>query len=238
MFRRLDPRIRLFAWVALSLLSMLYTRLEATAVLIVIMYLGWYSAGEVRQLVRFTLGLIPFLVIISIISLFPTFDVMRAVQMALRYYVLLGSTMLIMATTSYGEITNALRNLGRGKPRFVNLPLEVFSLVFGLAFLTVPIASEEWQSVKEVQRARGMDLRHGNRIQQVRHGLDLIQPLILRILDRIRHFGMSIITLGYSPFAPRSLYREMALTRTDRVVAIAITSLVAAGIVLRSLVAL
>ena len=36
--------------------------------------------------------------------------------------------------------------------------------------------------------------------------LELIQPLILRILDRIRHFGMSIITLGYSPFVPRSLY--------------------------------
>lgn len=222
-------------WIALSALSMTFQRLEPMAALIALMAVSWISAKAGMRLVRFTLGLLPFLVIISIISLFPSMDPVRSIQMAVRYYVLLGSTTLVMATTSYGEITHAMRNLGRGRLRFLHKPIELFSLVFGLAFLTVPIAGEEWQSVKEVQRARGMDISMGGRVQQVRRGLQLIQPLILRILDRVRFFGTSIITLGYDPLASRTLYREMVMTQTDRVVLGACLGLMACGIMMRIL---
>jgi energy-coupling factor transport system permease protein len=233
LFKSLDPRVRMFWWIAMSLLAMLFSRIEPALVLALLMAVGWVSVNAFGKLVRFTLGLLPFLVIISVISLFPTMDVPRALRMAVRYYVLLGSTMLIMATTTYGEITNALRNVGRGRLSFMSISLELFALLFGLAFLTVPIASEEWDSVKEVQRARGVDMSLGNRFTQVKRGLELIQPLILRILDRIRFFGISIITLGYNPFAPRSLYRELVMSHTDRLALGTALGLVALGFVLR-----
>ena len=230
LFKQFDPRIRLLWWLAASALAMTFRRVEPLGLLILLICWGWLSVGAGRQLLRFTIGLLPFLVIISIISLFPSLDVQRSIRMALRYFALLATTTLVISTTSYGEITNALRNLARGRVRFLHKPVELFSLVFGLAFLTVPLASEEWQSVKEVQRARGMDIGLGGRFQQVRRGLDLLQPLILRILDRIRHFGISIITLSYNPFASRTLYRELALTRVDRISLWACLALLVSGI--------
>ncbi|MFH1086042.1 MAG: hypothetical protein V1772_09800, partial [Chloroflexota bacterium] len=98
-----------------------------------------------------------------------------------------------------------------------------------------PIAGEEWQAVREVQRARGVDLALGSRLEQVRRGLELVQPLILRILDRVRSFGISIIILGYDPFGRRTLYRELALARRDHVVLWASLALVAVAIALRVL---
>ena len=87
--------------------------------------------------------------------------------------------------------------------------------------------------MREVQRARGVDLSMGSRWNQVKRGLELVQPLILRILDRIRFFGISIITLGYNPMAPRSLYHELVMTRTDRIALYTTLGVVLAGVVVR-----
>lgn len=232
MFQDLDPRVRLLWWLSISILAMVLDTAKATIILIFALYLSWRWADMVRQLVRFTLGLIPFLVVITIVSLFPTFDLERGLQMALRYYVLVGSTILVMNTTSYGELTTAFRNLRHPRIRFLEKPIEVFSLVFSLAFLTVPVAAEEWASLKEAQRARGVDLSVGNRLIQARRGLAMLQPLVLRILERIKNFGIAIVMYGYNPFETRTLFRPLKFSRVDKKIASTITVVTVIGAIL------
>lgn len=232
MFQKLDPRVRLLWWLSISIVAMVLRTTEITAVLIFPMYLGWQSAGEVKRLVRFTFGLIPFLLVISVVSLFPTFDIERAMQMSMRYYVLLGMTTLILNTTNYGELTNAFRNLRSQRLKLLEKPLEVFSFIFGLAFLTVPIAAKEWEDLKEVQRMRGSDLAGGNKLIQVRRGLAMLQPLLLRILERIKHFSIAVIMYGYNPFEERTLYNPLKLSRADKRVAAVILAITVTGVVL------
>jgi energy-coupling factor transporter transmembrane protein EcfT len=232
MFQRLDPRVRLLWWAAISVVAMVFRTTEATVVLVLPMYLGWQLAGMTDRFLKFTLRLIPFLLFISLISLFPTFDVERAIRMSLRYYTLLGSTSLILATTSYAELTTALRNFRHPRLSFLDRPLEVFAFVFGLAFSSVPFAAEEWQTLKETQRACGLDLDRGNKLQQVRCGLRMLQPLVLRIFKRIEYLFIAIIMYGYHPFKTRTHYRPLVLSRVDRRVASLIAATSAVGIAL------
>lgn len=232
MFQRLDPRIRLLWWIAISVVAMVLQTTEATVVLVLPMYLGWQAAGMIDKFVKFTLRLIPFLLFISLVSLFPTFEVERAIRMSLRYYTLLGSTSLILATTSYAELTTALRNFRHPRFSFLEKPLEVFAFVFGLAFSSVPFAAEEWQSLKETQRACGVDLDRGNKIQQVRCGLGMLQPLVLRIFKRVEYLFIAIIMYGYHPFKTRTCYRPLKLSRVDKQVASLITSATVIGVTL------
>ena len=227
MFQKLDPRVRLLWWLAISLLAMAFNSVTATIVLLFALCLSWQTAGLLKKLTRFTIGLTPFLVVITAISLFPTFELDRGIRMALRYYVLLGATTLVMATTSYADLTNALRNL-----RHASKSLEVFSLIFGLAFLTVPLTAEEWIRMKEVQRIRGVDLARGSRIAQVRRGLVMLQPLLLRILERIKLFSVAVIVYGYNPFESRTLYQPLIMSRWDKRVAFALTASISVGVIL------
>jgi len=232
MFQMLDPRARLVWWLCISILAMSFRSIEATALLGIPMIISWLTAGKTKDLLLFTIRLIPFLIVISLVSLFPSFDFERAIRMALRFWVLLGATFLVMATTSYGELSNALRNISHPKLGFLEKPLEVFSLIFSLAFLTVPIAAEEWQSLKEAQRTRGVDLSSGNRLQQVRLGMEMLQPLLLRILERIKNFSIAVILYGYNPFKERTLYNQLFLKKTDKIVVFVISSITTISIVL------
>jgi energy-coupling factor transporter transmembrane protein EcfT len=210
---------------------MVFRTMEAAVVLILPMYLGWQAAGMIDRLLKFTVRLIPFLLFISLVSLFPTFDIMRAIRMSLRYYTLLGSTTLILATTSYAELTTALRNLRHPRLAFLDRPVEVFAFLFGLAFSSVPFAAEEWQSLKETQRSCGVDLDRGNKLKQVRCGLSMLQPLVLRIFKRIEYLFIAIILYGYHPFRARTYYRPLTLSRSDKQVGSLIAAVAAAGIV-------
>lgn len=229
-FQKLDPRVRLLWWVCISLLAMVFATAEATVVLILLLYLGWKAARLEGRLVRFTLGLIPFLFFVTIVSLFPSFEIERGIRMALRYYILLGATTLILNTTGFGELTNALRNLRHDRFRFLEKPLDVFSLVFGLALMFLPSAAGEWESLKEAQRGRGVDL--GSRLQQIRRGLEMFKPLFLRTMDRLKYLCIAIVVYGYAPGQPRTLYRRLKLSPVDRIVAGMITAIAVIGVVL------
>lgn len=230
MFQKFDPRVRLLWWVCISLLAMVFVTAEATAILIFFLYLSWKAARLEGRLVRFTLGLIPFLFFITIVSLFPTFEVERGMRMALRYYVLLSATTLILNTTGFGELTNALRNTRHHRLRFLDKPLDVFSLVFGLALMFLPVAGEEWENLKETQRVRGIDL--GGKLQQVRRGLEMFKPLFLRTMDRLKDLCIAIVVYGYDPRQPRTLYRRLKLSPQDKKVAFGITAITMIGITL------
>lgn len=229
-FQRLDPRVRLQWWICISLLAMVFATAQATTALIFVLYLGWRAAGQEKRLLRFALGLTPFLFFITLVSLFPTFDLTRAIKMALRYFVLLGSARLIMATTGYGELTNAIRNLRSDRLKFLEKPLDVVSLIFGVAFLSFPVAAEEWERIKQNQRARGISL--GSKVQEVRRGLEMFRPLFLRTMDRLKNLCIAIVIYGYDPFQRRTLYQRLVLSPQEKVISIAMTAVTALAAVL------
>lgn len=232
MFKAIDPRVHLLIWVCLSILAMIFHTVIWLAGLALFMVFLWIAARRTKALVKFTIGLLPFLVVISIISLFPTFDYNRSIYMGLRYYVLLGSTINVMNELSYGELTNAFRNLKYPKIPQADKFIETFSLLFGLAFLTVPMTAEEWERMKEIQKTRGIDIAQGSKIQQVRAGLGLLSPLMLRVFDRIKNFSIAVILYGYNPFAPRTQYRVLTLNRLDKQIMFISISIVLLGVIL------
>jgi energy-coupling factor transport system permease protein len=232
MFKTTDPRVFLLVWVSLSFLAMIFHSVLPLIGLAVIMVLLWIAASRTKALVKFTIGLVPFLVIISLISLFPSFDYDRAVYMGLRYYVLLGSTILVMNFLSYGDLTNAFRNLKTPLLSKADTFIETFSFLFGLAFLTVPMTADEWSRMKEIQKTRGIDIAQGSKIQQVRAGLGLISPLVLRVFDRIKNFSIAVILYGYNPFAPRSQYRVLTLSKQDKQISFVSLGIVIIGVIL------
>ena len=196
--------------------------------------LAWVLSGMGKKFVVFTLKLMPFLVIIGVVSLFPSFNYARSAQMALRYVVMLGSTMLIMSTMSYEQMSNAIRHLRIKRFPKLNTPLEIFALTFGLSFSTVPIAAEEWHRLKEIQRSRGVDIDKGNMISQVKNGLAMLQPLALRVFKRIEGFAKTIIVSGYDFNVDRTFFHPLNLSVAEKVTTISLLGTAAISVFLTS----
>ena len=230
----LDPRVRMLWWVAISILAMVSNSLTAAIVLVLVLSISWIWTGHGDKFVRFAIGLIPFLVVVSIVSLYPTFDVGRAILMCTRYLVLLGATRLFLMITPFNELINGIRNLPH--PRRFNRGLELVAFLLGFSLMSIPLAEREWEEMKERLRMRGIDLEEGSRVQKVRNGLRMLGPLVLRVFDRMKCFFIAVIQYGYDPMSTRSIYHVLVLQRQDKIMAVVITSLTTIGIIANLLI--
>lgn len=216
-FTQLDPRIRLLWWASVSILVINLARMELIIVVMCFMYIGWHSANMTKQLWRYTISITPFTLFIGLMTIYPHFDLDYTVRMMLRFYTMFGATTLTLITLTYGELTNAIRNMYHPRLSFLERPLEIFSFMFGIAFLAIPLAKEEWEKIKEVQKARGVDITQGSRFKRTRAGIAMFQPLALRMLEgRMKHFILAAIMYGYSPFEKHTQYSQPTLSYRDK----------------------
>lgn len=225
--REFDPRVRLFWWFAVSMTAMFINNLAGTTVVLLLVGICWVMTGHWKQFIRFIIGMIPLLIMIGAISLYPTFDLARSVRMSFRYLVLLGATRLFLLTTDYGEMTKGIRNISH---RF-RQTLELSSFMLGYAMGSVPLGEEAWNSLKVRLRMRGVDIEEGNRIQRVRSGFRVLRPLILEIFERLRQQFEATLLYGYDPLKPRTLYAVLTMEKRDRIATAVIAVFSIAGVV-------
>lgn len=144
--------------------------------------------------------------------------------MALRVTIYVAMGLVFLSATSVEELTAAFRSLG--------LP---YSLGFAMStsFRLVPTFIDTTKAVSEAQRARGLDLEHGNPISRARRHLPLFVPIIASCIRRANSMAMALEARGFGARARRTSLRGATLRRCEWLVILILAVLAAAAIALR-----
>ena len=216
--RRLDPRTKLWIGLCASLMVMLPLERLAVFIALYLLFLGWARLlpSALRQLWRMRWIL---LILFGLDALLVSLEL--AVTVTLRLAMLAGVFSLLFATTTPAEFTLALEKLG--------LPYR-YAFSLGLAFQSLNLLDEEWNSILEAQRARGAlrplhSWREG--LRQVSDLVALTVPAVVLTTKRAWSITEAAYARGFdSP--ERITYQTLRLTVLD-IIGMALATLVGGG---------
>jgi len=144
-----------------------------------------------------------------------TFGLVYGLGMALRILVMIGAPLLLIMTTTMGELAGALVKLG--------VPYKA-AFTFGLSVRLVPSLADEMVTIKEAQSARGLELDKGGLISRVKGYIPILIPLMLRAFELSDRMSVAMGLKGFGS-GKRTSYRRFELERRD-VVALVLSALV------------
>lgn len=203
--RKVDPRIKLMLALVASLAVML------TLERLVIFWIGYLIFLAVQRLLLEFFRLIwriKWLLLVLFILDYFLVDLELAVAVTLRLSLMSGVFIVLVATTTPGEVGLALESLG--------LPYR-YAFSLGLAFQSLTIMDEEWRAIQEAQRSRGMQLNFTGLRQLARNVGDLVAftvPAIVLTTKRAWSITEAAYARGFD--APhRSVYHRLQLKPVD-----------------------
>lgn len=235
-FRQLDPRVRLVWMLAMSILAMIWVRPEPLIILMITLIPVWALARLTKRMTTASIRLTPYLLFLLLLQLVPRFifgrlsepylfriwemdlskaELMKGVVETLRFFIMLQSAQVLLQTTDFGELTAGIRQVVPLKVEGVNRFMEVIAFLLGIAYQSVPLLAAEINTMVEVQRARGIDVMKGGRLQQVRKLVRMCVPLFIRSLELAKGSGLALLNYAFSPTQPRSVYRELRMQKSD-----------------------
>lgn len=232
----LDPRIRLIWMLAISTIVLRYREVPPVLVVIASQVLVWILARRVVSMLRASVGIGAFMLFVAVLQFLAgllteswQIALYRASLEALRYFVMASAAVVLFQTTDATEIGAALRKFKhRRAPNMWNTLAEGFAFAVSFAYQLIPLIAREISGIAEVQRARGVGVREGTRMQQVRKLLSMTGPLFTRTLDLVRTGSLAMLNYGYSPLTPRTNYLELRYRLRDWIALVGIVAAVAA----------
>ena len=212
--RRLDPRAKLWTGLCASLMVMLPLERLGVFIAVYLIFTGWARLlpATLHQIWRMRwILLILFALDVWLVSL------ELAVIVTLRLVMLAGVFSLLFATTTPAEFTLALEKLG--------LPYR-YAFSLGLAFQSLNLLEEEWNSILEAQRSRGALHERGTlrRLGSWREGFRQISDLVALtvpavVLTTKRAWSITEAAYARGFDSPRRVaYRILRLSFADIIV--------------------
>ncbi|MBU0624028.1 MAG: energy-coupling factor transporter transmembrane protein EcfT [Candidatus Thermoplasmatota archaeon] len=223
---RMDPRVKIVAVATLSLLALIMSHLVyllvLAAVMVVLILLG--RASFQKSMLAF--GYV-FRVMALIVVLWPIFNpggtpvvfelgpiritepgIMAGIATAVRIFCLAASWYLLMFTTSQRDLVRGLVKMGL---RFD------FGLSLAIALRFLPTFSAIVESIKDAQRARGMELDKGNLRKRARDYVAVLVPTIITALKMADMLSLALQSRAYGARADRTYVRELKMRAGDYV---------------------
>jgi len=213
--RQVDPRVKLEISLLVTLAVMLpLARLALLWLVFAALMFPARLAGEMwRQIHR-----IAWILLVLFLIDWLTVSFEFAVLITLRFSLIVSAFVVFFATTRPEEFRLAMERMGLPYP---------YAFSMSLAFLSIPLMSEEWQTIWEAQRSRGA-WQESTGIRRIGERLnDLVAlgvPAIVLTVKRAWTFTEAAHTRGFdSP--QRRPYRQLVMRPTDW--ALSVGSLVA-----------
>lgn len=223
---RLDPRVKIFAVLLLSLLAFLLSSLDSLLLLLGFIFLMLFLARATFAKTMFALKFVlRFMILIA--TLWPLFDpsgtpvlaefgpvkitepaIWRGVTSAVRVGCLATVWYILMFTTSQRDLVRALVKLGL---RFD------FGLTLAISLRFLPTFGALIDSTKDAQRARGLELRKGGLLKRSRKYVAVLVPTIVSALRTADTLSLALQSRAYGARADRTYLRELSMRPSDYV---------------------
>jgi len=221
---RLDPRVKIISVILISILALLLASLIALTLLLVVIFVLLFLARATFARTMFALKFVlRFMVLIVI--LWPFFDpsgtpvlaslgpvkitepaILRGITSAVRVGCLATVWYILLFTTSQRDLVRALVKLG---VRFD------FGLTLAIALRFLPTFSSLIDSIKDAQRARGLELNKGGILTRSRNYLAVLIPTIVAALRTADTLALALQSRAYGARADRSYLRELNMRPSD-----------------------
>jgi len=221
---RMDPRIKVVAVLLLSLLAFVVTNLYSLLALLAFIFLLVYLSRATLSKTVFALKFVlRFMVLIVV--LWPLFDptgtpvlaslgpikitepaVWRGVVSAVRVGCLATVWYILMFTTSQRDLVRALVKMGI---RFD------FGLTLAISLRFLPTFGVLIESIKDAQRARGLELGKGGLLKRSRNYVAVLVPTIVSALRTADTLALALQSRAYGARADRTYMRELRMKRAD-----------------------
>lgn len=233
---RMDPRVKIVAVVSMSLLAFMLSSLGALLMLLVVIFLLLFLARASFSRTMFALKFVlRFMVLI--IALWPIFDptgtpvlaslgpikitepaIWRGVTSASRVGCLATVWYILMFTTSQRDLVRALVKMGL---RFD------FGLTLAISLRFLPTFSALIDSIKDAQRARGLELNRGGLLKRSRNYLAILVPTVVSALRTADALSLALQSRAYGARADRTYLRDLKMRSVDAVaLAVVVAALV------------
>ncbi len=221
---RMDPRVKVVAVVLLSLVAFVLSNLQLLLVLLAFIFLLLFLA---RATVSRTLFALKFVLrfMVLIIVLWPIFDpsgtpvmaslgpvkitepaIWRGVTSAARVGCLATVWYILLFTTSQRDLVRALVKMG---VRFD------FGLTLAISLRFLPTFGALIDSIKDAQRARGLELAKGGPIRRSRNYVAVLVPTIVSALRTADSLSLALQSRAYGARADRTYLRDLKLRASD-----------------------
>lgn len=244
---RLDPRVKLITVVLITLLAFLLTNtLSLLALLAFIFLLLFASKVRLKKARAAFKHLLRFMTLV--IVLWPLFDpsglpvllqlgpfkitepaLLRGVTSALRIGCFASVWFVLLFTTSQRDLVRALVKLGL---RFD------FGLAVSIALRFIPTFSYTLESVKDAQRARGLDFGRGGLLKRSKDYVAILTPAIVSALRTAETLSLALQSRAYGARRDRTYLRELRMRRSDAVALGAAIALLVIPILAKHLLAI
>lgn len=221
---RLDPRVKIIGVVMLSLLALmiggLVYLLALAALMVLLLLLGRASLS--KTMFAFTYV---FRVMILIVVLWPIFDpggatvllelgplkitwegILDGIGTAIRVFCLAAVWYILMFTTSQRDLVRALVKLGL---RFD------FGLSLAISLRFLPTFGATVESIKDAQRARGLELDKGSVARRARNYLAVLVPTTVSALRTADTLSLALQSRAYGARTDRTYLRALAMRPVD-----------------------
>jgi len=227
---RLDPRIKIGATVALSLLVLQGRFLPCALIsgfLILGAGIGRLSVKSLFSAVRPAAVFIALLFFLHLLltdgTPLPPFGdgpvtvtregFYQGTLVAWQFAVLLAGGGLLTMSTSPSELVTGLEWMLRPL-RVIGVRSHEIALMVSLALRFVPTLLEEMHRVREAQMARGAVLGRGNPVRRARAAASLLLPVLLGAFRRADELAVAMEARGYAS-GPRTYLHELRFCRKD-----------------------
>lgn len=223
---RLDPRVKILAVFLITILGLLLSSLYSLLVLLALIFLLLFLARASLKRTMFALKFVLRFMIL-IVVLWPIFDpsgtpvlatlgpvkitepaIWRGITSATRVGCLATVWYILMFTTSQRDLVRALVKLGL---RFD------FGLALAVSLRFFPTFSATIDSIKEAQRARGMELDKGGPVRRAKNYVAVLIPTIVSALKTADTLSLALQSRAYGARADRTYLRELSMRPSDAV---------------------
>lgn len=221
---RMDPRVKIIAVLLLSLLSLvvrdLYHLLVLLAFIFLLLVLGKATLAKTYFALKMVLR-----VMVMITILWPFFNpggapvywtygpirltqpgVLGGIENALRILCLATVWYILMFTTTQRDIVRGLVKLGL---RFD------LGLTLSIALRFLPTFGATMESIKDAQRARGLEFDKGSLIRRSKNYVAVLVPTIVSALRTADTLSLALQSRAYGARTDRTYLRELKMKGSD-----------------------
>jgi energy-coupling factor transport system permease protein len=226
---RLDPRIKLLAFVILVLAIAFNTSYIGNAIgLVLSLYLFWASKIPISYGLSGVKPAIPFIVILAILQLLfqgqlfsdgrvyvdysfiliTSESIRLVVVSAVRFIEIIFLSSVLTLSTSTTELTHSIQSL-LSPLKKINFPVHEISLITTIAIRFVPTFAIEMEKMMKAQASRGADFGTGGWwriIQRTKEMFPIIIPLFNIALSRAEDLILAMESRCYTPGGDRSSF--------------------------------
>lgn len=223
---RLDPRSKFLLSIAFMTISLLFTDIRVLIGLIAAQLVLLSLAESLKVWLSSLKGLMFFFVVIFATQLLFGGTLFTGIILSLRLLALSSSMSWFFLSSTPEDIGRAMGAAG--------FPIELtFSFIMAIRF--IPVVYDEFQSIYDAQRSRGLELEKGGFRNRIRNLMPILIPLLMGTIRRTYEIAdaMEVRAFGASP--KRTTYKPLRLKSGDYVILMASMAMITVAVYLKFL---